>query len=278
MAGEIRFKTAKPLIKGQILDDAGRVWDGSAMQAESALSSTEWTGGLLALVQGATTDPDNTGLWMVDWPGGLTQAANYTVLFYSGASPVPGDQHVGYQLDPTEFVVAGVVTVLARLGEWAGSARNNILGAFQALFRKDADASVPSDVNINLGSGVGTASNLTESVQAIRDRGDAEWITGVGGGGGAGSGIVEVDHDTGGTDNLRYVTANGIGIDNAVIYAFLRADWDAGNRGIAAVRARSLTNVEGRWEWPMLLDPGWYVMYYFEQGDWGPDTITIQVI
>ena len=49
-----------------------------------------------------------------------------------------------------------------------------------------------------------------------------------GDGGAAGAGTVEVDHDTGGADNLRYVTASGIGIDNAVIYAYLRADWNAG--------------------------------------------------
>ena len=92
-----------------------------------------------------------------------------------------------------------------------------------------------------------------------------------------GSGVIEVDHDTGGTDNLQYVTANGIGIDNATIYAFLRADWDAGSHGMDAVRAQSITNVAGRWERPMLLDPGWYVMYYFKQSAWGPDTVAILV-
>jgi len=92
-----------------------------------------------------------------------------------------------------------------------------------------------------------------------------------------GSGTVEVDQDTGGTDNLRYVTANNIGIDNATVYAFLKADWDAGKRNMDAVRAQSLTNVEGRWEWPMLLDPNWYVFYFFRQGAWGPDTATVQV-
>jgi hypothetical protein len=93
-----------------------------------------------------------------------------------------------------------------------------------------------------------------------------------------GSGVVEVDHDTGGADNLQYVTANGIGIDNATIYAFLRDDWNAGKRDMDAVRAQSLTNVEGRWEWSMLLDPNWYVVYFFRQGAWGPDTATVQVV
>ena len=49
------------------------------------------------------------------------------------------------------------------------------------MFRKDADATVPSDINANLGGGAGTANNTTESNEAIRDRGDAAWVTGSGG-------------------------------------------------------------------------------------------------
>lgn len=51
-------------------------------------------------------------------------------------------------------------TILARLGSWAGTGINNVLGAFQALFRKDASA--PSDIG-------GTFSPTTDSVEAIRD-------------------------------------------------------------------------------------------------------------
>ena len=103
MSAEIKFKTAKPLIKAQIVDEIGQVWDGSAMAAEDTLSSAEWTAGLITPTQGATTDPDDTGLWLADWPGGLTQDALYTALFYSGAAPAPGDLHVGVQQDPTEY-------------------------------------------------------------------------------------------------------------------------------------------------------------------------------
>lgn len=75
---------------------------------------------------------------------------------------------------------ANQTTILNRLGAWTGSARNTLLGALQALFRKDADATVPSDINADLGAGVGTADNTTDSTQAIRDRGDAAWTTGGG--------------------------------------------------------------------------------------------------
>jgi hypothetical protein len=54
----------------------------------------------------------------------------------------------------------------------------------RAIFRKDADAAVPDDINTDLGGGPGTADNTTDSNEAIRDRGDAAWTTGSGGGGG----------------------------------------------------------------------------------------------
>ena len=75
---------------------------------------------------------------------------------------------------------ANQTTILNRIGAWTGTARNTILGAIQALFRSDADATVPSDVNTDLGSGAGTAVNTTDAVQAIRDRGDSAWVTATG--------------------------------------------------------------------------------------------------
>lgn len=68
-------------------------------------------------------------------------------------------------------------TILARLGAWTGSAANTLLGAMRAMFRKDTDAAVPSDINADLGSGAGAANNTTDSLEAIRDRGDAAWTT-----------------------------------------------------------------------------------------------------
>ena len=63
-------------------------------------------------------------------------------------------------------LVAGITTLLSRIGSWTGTGRNTILGAFQALFRSDADATVPGDVNADLGSGAGGADNTTDSMQA----------------------------------------------------------------------------------------------------------------
>lgn len=66
-------------------------------------------------------------------------------------------------------LASSVTTVLNRLGAWTGSGRNTLLGALQSLFRKDADAVTPTDINADLGSGAGTFDNTTDSTQAIRD-------------------------------------------------------------------------------------------------------------
>ena len=64
-----------------------------------------------------------------------------------------------------------VQTLSDRVGAFTGSGVNTILGMFKALFSKVA--TLPSDVG-------GTFSPATDSVEALRDRGDAAWITAAG--------------------------------------------------------------------------------------------------
>jgi hypothetical protein len=70
-------------------------------------------------------------------------------------------------------------TILNRLGSWTGSGLNTILGAFRALAGKAASLT-PSDIS----SGT-TYDNTTDSLEAIRDRGDAAWAPGEAGSGDA---------------------------------------------------------------------------------------------
>jgi hypothetical protein len=65
----------------------------------------------------------------------------------------------------------------------------------QLLFRKDAaiatdNATELTELNANGGSGAGSASNTTDSLEAIRDRGDSAWTTGGGGGGGSDAAVM----------------------------------------------------------------------------------------
>jgi len=66
-----------------------------------------------------------------------------------------------------------ITLILARLGAITGSGVNTVLGIFKALLSKTA--SIPSDIG-------GTFDPATDSTEALRDRGDAAWVTGGGGG------------------------------------------------------------------------------------------------
>jgi hypothetical protein len=74
---------------------------------------------------------------------------------------------------------ANQTTILNRLGSWTGSGLNTILGAFRAIAGKAASLT-PTDIS----SGT-TFDNTTDSLEAIRDRGDAAWAPGEAGSGDA---------------------------------------------------------------------------------------------
>lgn len=104
MSGEIRLKADTGLtVKARIIGEDGKVWDGTSMVAESALTDAQWTASLLACTEGQTSESTDTGLYLADWPAALTQDAIYSVVFYSGASPSPGDVDIGDQDNPTEY-------------------------------------------------------------------------------------------------------------------------------------------------------------------------------
>lgn len=62
-------------------------------------------------------------------------------------------------------------SLLSRLGAWTGSGLNTVLGAFRALAGK-ASALTPSDLSTGT-----TFDNTTDSLEALRDRGDAAWTS-----------------------------------------------------------------------------------------------------
>jgi hypothetical protein len=73
---------------------------------------------------------------------------------------------------PTDMATAtNQTTILNRLGAFTGSGVNTVLGFFKALLSKAA--TLPTDVG-------GTFDPAADSTEAIRDRGDAAWITAAG--------------------------------------------------------------------------------------------------
>ena len=82
--------------------------------------------------------------------------------------------HVGLAAADLDTQLAVADTINAKLGSITGSGDNTILGLILALAK--SDAATPSDIG-------GTYDPSTDSLQAVRDRGDAEW-TGSGDGDG----------------------------------------------------------------------------------------------
>lgn len=108
----------------------------------------------------------------------------------------------------------------------------------------------------------GTFNGATDSLEAIRDQGDAAW-------GGGGSGDTPVNEDTGGTDALAYKTSGGAGIQGATIKAYLTSEYNA---GVYTVRGQTTTLSDGGWAAPMMLEADTsYTLVFYKAGAYGPD-------
>jgi hypothetical protein len=94
---------------------------------------------------------------------------------------------------------------------------------------------------------------------------------------GWGTGAVAVNHDTGGAGVLAYKTDGDVGIDNAEIRAYLKADYDAGLRAASYVKGTTITDVNGEWAHDMMLDAETYTLVYHKQNAYGPDTKEVTV-
>lgn len=87
---------------------------------------------------------------------------------------------------------------------------------------------------------------------------------------------TKVDHHYGGTDQLRYTTTSGVGIPNAEIRIYKRADYEQGRTDLSLFRLE--TDNDGRWSAPVYLDVGLdYTIWYAKSGLYGPDTRIITV-
>lgn len=93
-----------------------------------------------------------------------------------------------------------------------------------------------------------------------------------------GSGSVVVDHDYGGTDALAVMTTEGARVDGVSIRAYREADYSAGNRGPSFVVAEILTNVDGRWIQPMMLESGSYILLLFKRGAIESKAVSLTVL
>ena len=84
----------------------------------------------------------------------------------------------------------------------------------------------------------------------------------------AGAGPIAINQNTGGSDNLRYVNADGSPVAGAAIVIYLATDWPANPQNIVA---RATTGSDGRWLAPAFVASGTYVAVFTRPGADGPD-------
>ena len=111
---------------------------------------------------------------------------------------------IQYGLATVDNLIAllnGINSVAARLGFWTGGGVNTVLGAFQALLRKDASA--PSDIG-------GTFSPATDSAEAISEA--VALLSGAAGSGAISFPITVNDEDSNPIDGVEvWVTTDSAG-------------------------------------------------------------------
>ena len=88
--------------------------------------------------------------------------------------------------------------------------------------------------------------------------------------------LVSLNHNTGGVDNLRYLTANGEPISYARITVYLTSDISQGI--YTNPLAISSTDDTGRWTLPIKVDnsgAGAYTIVFEKEGFFGPDSVEV---
>jgi hypothetical protein len=84
----------------------------------------------------------------------------------------------------------------------------------------------------------------------------------------AGDGSVSVDHNYGAVDAWRVLTdpPSQVPISGVNVTVYRTADYTAGRRSSDYVIARSKTGSDGRWLYPVMLDPGEYTLVFSKNG------------
>ena len=184
---------------------------------------------------------------------GATPDANLTQIGGDAQSATDLKDFADTGYDPSTHKIAAVS------GNVDGSVASVAAGGITAAsIAADAVTKIQADL-AKTGADGDTLETLSDQIDGLATTGD---------------GSVSVNHDTGGPDALTYVTALGVGIDNAVITAYLKSEYDAGTR---SPKGQTTTDVNGQWANDMRLDPETYIIEFYKQGEYGPDTVEVEV-
>ncbi len=184
MSGEIAAKLQATglTIKACVVSrDRTKVWNGSAFAVWATVSLTAWRSALVACTEQSLSTAEASGVYVGDLPAGI--AIPISALFYSGASPLPGDVIEGKQelTDLDLFVETGAVVTDA--GNSATTFKTTLAGSDQLdytgrllVFNAGNAAREPRRITaFNTGTGFVT---LASALSAAPASGDAFSILG----------------------------------------------------------------------------------------------------
>jgi hypothetical protein len=223
----------------RLYDAAGRVWDDAA-KGWTRYASAGYASYAVAMAQEGAS-----GRWVGALPAELRTAGKYRAVACSRA---------GGSAAESDTVIATVDVDYDGL--------------------RDRDAVELAEDTVKVGD---VQDDFYMPVDVVRvNGGPATLDTGGGAGGtGTGSGDFAIDHNGGAS-----VTVNGVaaatdcmrildganGVDNVEIAAFLAATYAAGSRGATDRAGTTYTGSDGRWEAPLMLDNGSYVLVFSKGG------------
>jgi hypothetical protein len=219
-----------------ILNAAGQAWRIDSGVFELPLAA-DWAHYAIA-----ATEQSTTGIYEGNFPVTITTVGAYHVLFrqQSGSSPASSDQSNG--------MIGGTIY-------WTGTAESFPL-ASNAVSAASVGMS-GGNVNVNIAQWTGTAVSLNGGLPSVSS-----------GNTGSGGGPIAINHNTGGTDNLRYIDSSGNGIEGAQVLIYLATNWPSQPD---LVQAAALTGPDGRWLSPAYVQSGTYVAVFTKIGADGPD-------
>lgn len=127
MAGELSIHIAagSGTLYALIFDEnRTKIWDGSAFTAISSIADANYADGAVELTEQVTSDSTATGVYVGDFPAGITTQGTYLVEAYV-SSPSPGDQNISIQFyyEVGSGISAASVTaddLKRRVGIWLG--------------------------------------------------------------------------------------------------------------------------------------------------------------
>ena len=212
---------------------------------DDIFKTSGWTTKNQALIE---LDPSGLpGLYEFIWDS--SSAVTSRIRLHAVYTSV-GPQIPGITIDELNFVDTIITIGAIASGVWDETALDHtISGSFGEIVNN-----IPLDeVNVNVDEIASGVWNFTTRTLT----GEFE----------LGQGSVLVDHNFGGVDNLRVIGDQvGAPVDNVIITAFLKSDYDANNKTAAFIKAQTFTNVDGRWAAPMSLDPATYTLLFSKQG------------